>query len=153
MTESTSKHSAGVAAYYDRAADNIPTFTVLNYGYTDSSGTSRVPQDHPERYCLALYEHTVRDTELEGARVLEVSCGRGGGASFLMNEFGIAEYTGVDLSDETAARMQAHLDENPSDKHGKHSHRFSDTGLRAEEWRERFRGYCEYFDVIEEPAD
>jgi SAM-dependent methyltransferase len=100
MTEETASRSEGVAAYYDRAAGNIPTFTVLNYGYTDASGASRVPEGHPERYCLALYEHTVRDTELAGKRVLEVSCGRGGGASFLMNAFDIAEYVGVDLSDE-----------------------------------------------------
>lgn len=65
----------------------------------------------------------------------------------------VYDFLDLELSDETAARMQAHLDANPSDKHGKHSHRFSDTGLRAEEWRERCRGYCEYFDVIEESAD
>jgi SAM-dependent methyltransferase len=100
MTNQTESRSASVAAYYDRAADNIPTFTVLNYGYTDVSQTSRVPKDHPERYCLALYEHTVRSTELAGARILEVSCGRGGGASFVMNAFGAARYVGVDLSDE-----------------------------------------------------
>jgi SAM-dependent methyltransferase len=109
---SQSEKSAGVAAYYDRAADNIPTFTVLNYGYTDASEISRVPPEHPERYCLALYEHTVRNTDLEGARVLEVSCGRGGGAGFLLNEFGAAEYVGVDLSDENIRIAEAR-DEGP----------------------------------------
>lgn len=110
MTEETSSRSAGVAAYYDRAADNIPTFTVLNYGYFDASESSRVPDSHPERYCLALYEHTVRDTELAGAHVLEVSCGRGGGAGFLMNAFGVSEYIGVDLSDENVRIANARGD-------------------------------------------
>lgn len=100
MSDEAVSRSADVAAYYDCAAGNIPAFTVLNYGYTDSAARSRVPKGHPERYCLALYEHTVRDTHLQGARVLEVSCGRGGGASFLMNAFDIGEYVGVDLSDE-----------------------------------------------------
>lgn len=102
--------SADVAAYYDRAAGNIPTFTVLNYGYTDSSGSSRVPEDHPERYCLALYEHTVRNTDLAQAEVLEVSCGRGGGASFVMNAFGVSRYVGVDLSDENVRFANARGD-------------------------------------------
>lgn len=100
MTNKSTSRSAGVAAYYDKAADNIPTFTVLNYGYTDASESSRVPKGHSERYCLALYEHTVRDTDLAGTRVLEVSCGRGGGASFVMNAFDVSEYVGIDLSDE-----------------------------------------------------
>ena len=105
MTDS--QKSAGVADYYDRAAGNIPTFTVLNYGYSDASDASRVPSDHPERYCLALYEHTVRNTDLAGKRVLEVSCGRGGGAGFIMNEFGVADYVGVDLSDENIRIAEA----------------------------------------------
>ena len=104
--------SVGVAAYYDRAAGNIPSFTVLNYGYTEASSVTRVPSDHPERYCLALYEHTVRDTDLSGARVLEVSCGRGGGADFLMKAFNAAEYIGVDLSDENL-RIAAEITDGP----------------------------------------
>jgi hypothetical protein len=65
----------------------------------------------------------------------------------------VYDFLGLELSGEAASSMQAHLDANPSDKYGKHSHRFSDTGLRAEEWRERYRGYCEYFDVVEEEVD
>lgn len=92
--------AATVAAYYDRAAADLPAFTVLNYGYADSATESRVPSTHPERFCLALYEHTVRNTPLERARVLEVSCGRGGGASFLKCAFGIGAIVGIDLSKE-----------------------------------------------------
>jgi len=65
----------------------------------------------------------------------------------------VYDFLAIELSDEAASRMQAHLDENPSDKYGKHSHRFSDTGLRSEEWRERYRTYCEYFDVALESVD
>ena len=110
MSEEVESRSAGVAAYYDRAAGNIPSFTVLNYGYTDATTDSRVPVSHPERYCLALYEHTVRNTELAGARVLEVSCGRGGGADFLMSAFAIDEYIGVDLSDENIRIAETRAD-------------------------------------------
>lgn len=104
--------STGVAAYYDKAAARVPEFTVLNYGYSAEPENSLVPRDNPEFYCLRLYEHTVRDVPLEGARVLEVSCGRGGGASFLHRTFGPARYVGVDLSEENI-RMAREREDGP----------------------------------------
>ena len=49
---------------------------------------------------MRLYEHTVRETPLEGRDVLEVSCGRGGGANFVSRTFKPQRYVGVDLSQE-----------------------------------------------------
>jgi ubiquinone/menaquinone biosynthesis C-methylase UbiE len=95
-----SEKSAGVAAYYDKAAGIVPEFTVLNYGFTSDEEASAIPADHPELYCLKLYEHTVRRSKLAGAEVLEVSCGRGGGASYLYATHRPARYVGVDLSEE-----------------------------------------------------
>jgi ubiquinone/menaquinone biosynthesis C-methylase UbiE len=86
--------------YYDRAADAVPQFTVLNYGFTSDPENSVISADDPEFYCLRLYEHTVRDTPLAGCDVLEVSCGRGGGASFVTRTFEPQRYVGVDLSEE-----------------------------------------------------
>lgn len=88
---------AAVAAYYDRAADAVPDLDVLNYGYASDEPT-RVPAGDPEHHSLRLYEHVVRGVELRGARVLEVSCGRGGGASFLMGAYAPATLVGLDLS-------------------------------------------------------
>jgi ubiquinone/menaquinone biosynthesis C-methylase UbiE len=95
-----SDRQAGVAAYYDKAAGIVPEFTVLNYGFSSDSTPSNVADDEPERYCLRLYEHALRHTRLEGADVLEVSCGRGGGAAYLDRTHGPARYIGVDLSPE-----------------------------------------------------
>jgi ubiquinone/menaquinone biosynthesis C-methylase UbiE len=86
--------------YYDRAADAVPQFTVLNYGFSSDPEVSVIAADEPEFYCLRLYEHTVRDTPLAGRDVLEVSCGRGGGANFVSRTFGPQRYVGVDLSEE-----------------------------------------------------
>lgn len=102
--------SAGVAAYYDKAAGIVPEFTVLNYGFS-SDEPSIVDPGNPEQYCLRLYEHTVRHTKLGGATVLEVSCGRGGGAEWLWNTFGPARYVGLDLSEENIRIAKA-------DRHG-----------------------------------
>jgi ubiquinone/menaquinone biosynthesis C-methylase UbiE len=86
--------------HYDRAADAVPQFSVLNYGFTSEPENSVIAADDPEFYCLRLYEHTVRDTPLSGRDVLEVSCGRGGGASFVSRAFEPQRYVGVDLSEE-----------------------------------------------------
>jgi SAM-dependent methyltransferase len=86
--------------YYDRAADAIPQFTVLNYGFSTDPEASVIPHTEPEFYCLRLYEHTVRDTPLAGRDVLEVSCGRGGGASFVSRTYKPQRYVGLDVSQE-----------------------------------------------------
>jgi SAM-dependent methyltransferase len=86
--------------YYDRAADAVPQFTVLNYGFSSDPENSVIAANEPEFYCLRLYEHTVRNTPLAGRDVLEVSCGRGGGANFVSRTFEPQRYVGVDLSEE-----------------------------------------------------
>jgi ubiquinone/menaquinone biosynthesis C-methylase UbiE len=100
MSEPTPSTGTRHSSYYDRAADAVPQFTVLNYGFTSDPENSVIAADEPEFYCLRLYEHTVRDTPLEGRDVLEVSCGRGGGANFVSRTFKPQRYVGVDLSQE-----------------------------------------------------
>lgn len=107
MTRRASEKQRSVADYYDRAAANVPAFTVLNYGFHSDAEPSIVPPAHPEHYCLRLYEHAVRATDLVGKRVLEVSCGRGGGASFLFAQHGVARYVGIDASRENIRFAQA----------------------------------------------
>jgi SAM-dependent methyltransferase len=110
LTASPKSRSPGVAAYYDKAAAVVPEFTVLNYGFSSDTEPTVVPADDPESCCLRLYEHTVRGAPLQGAEVLEVSCGRGGGASFLLRAFQPASYTGIDLSEENIRIAQARAD-------------------------------------------
>ena len=116
MSERTPSGSSKHSDYYDRAADAVPQFTVLNYGFSSDPENSVIAANEPEFYCLRLYEHTVRDTPLEGRDVLEVSCGRGGGANFVSRTFEPQRYVGVDLSQENvrlarerAARAGPHV--------------------------------------------
>jgi SAM-dependent methyltransferase len=92
--------SAAHGAYYDRAAKTVPGFTVLNYGFSSEPEDSVLSRDEPEFYCLRLYEHTLRDTPLAATEVLEVSCGRGGGASFVARTYRPNRLVGVDMSSE-----------------------------------------------------
>ncbi len=76
----------------------------LNYGYEYLN-----PNDEPlklkeidekERYCLQLYRSTVADVELNNKDVLEVGCGRGGGASYIARYLKPKSYIGLDMSKE-----------------------------------------------------
>lgn len=72
----------------------------LNYAYETEPplGIPLDPGDERDRACVQLYHHVGAQSDLRGKRVLEVSCGHGGGASYLMRTFGPAAYTGLDLN-------------------------------------------------------
>ncbi len=54
--------------------------------------------DEPNRTHINLYHRTATQADLSGKRVLEVSCGQGGGASYLVRTLHPASYTGLDLN-------------------------------------------------------
>jgi SAM-dependent methyltransferase len=72
----------------------------FNFGYEEDPpmGLPLSPSDEPDRYCIQLYHVTASQTDLTGKRLLEVSCGAGGGASYIMRNLGPASYTGLDLN-------------------------------------------------------
>ena len=72
----------------------------LNYAYEcePPMGIPLSPKEEPDRACIQLYHHVGSQTDLRGKKVLEVSCGHGGGASHLARTFEPAAYTGLDLN-------------------------------------------------------
>ena len=87
----------------------------LNYAYEENPplGISLSTSDEPNRACIQLYHHVATQVELRGKKVLEVSCGHGGGASYLTRTLQPASYTGLDLNP-TGIRFcqQRHREEN-----------------------------------------
>lgn len=75
-------------------------------------------------------------------------------AEFMADPFAtlrrVYDFAGLTWSDEAQARMRAHLEANPSDKHGGHRYRFADTGLDAQAERARVRRYQEHFGIPSE---
>ena len=69
----------------------------LNVGYEEDPpmGLPLVASDEPNRFYIQLYHRTATQADLNGAQVLEVSCGHGGGASYLVRTLRPASYTGV----------------------------------------------------------
>jgi SAM-dependent methyltransferase len=72
----------------------------LNYAFETEPpmGLPLSPADEINRACIQLYHHVATQVELRGKKVLEVSCGHGGGASYLTRTLQPAHYTGIDLN-------------------------------------------------------
>jgi ubiquinone/menaquinone biosynthesis C-methylase UbiE len=72
----------------------------LNYAYEEEPlmGIPLVHGDEPNRACIQLYHHVATQVELRGKNILEVSCGHGGGASYLMRALQPQHYTALDLN-------------------------------------------------------
>lgn len=73
----------------------------LNYGYEEDPPLA-VPldaSDEANRFFIQQYHRTAAQIDLTGKKVLEVSCGHGGGASYVTRTFKPASYTGLDLNE------------------------------------------------------
>ena len=72
----------------------------LNWGYEEDPPMRLPlsPDDEKNRYCIQLYHRTATQIDLGGKKVLELSCGHGGGAAFLMKTLCPASYTGLDFN-------------------------------------------------------
>ncbi len=88
--------------FYDAAGAISTDFSFMNYGYAplsaELSGSAET-----EKYCLQLYRQLIGGTDLRGKRVVEVSCGRGGGAAHVASGFQPASYLGIDISEKNLA--------------------------------------------------
>ena len=85
----------------------------LNYAFEEAEAPrlNLAAADEPDRPNIQLYENVRGGVELRDRRVLEVSCGHGGGASYFARTYRPAEYVGLDLNPEAIrygeARHQA----------------------------------------------
>jgi SAM-dependent methyltransferase len=72
----------------------------LNYAYEEDPPMAipLSPEDELNRPCLQLYHHVAAQVPLRGKSILEVSCGHGGGASYLTRGFQPECYTALDLN-------------------------------------------------------
>ena len=84
----------------------------LNWGYEEDPpmGLPLAPEDEPNRYCIQLYHRTATQVDLSGKQVLEVSCGHGGGAAYLMRTLHPASYTGLDYNPDGIAFARRRYD-------------------------------------------
>ena len=100
-------HNADVAAFYDAITARLdatlvgPWAVFLNYGYCDGDhdqGTVTVPERTVDRTSVKLIVELVGGCSLDGCRVLDVGCGRGGTVATLLRYYCPRAVVGVDLS-------------------------------------------------------
>lgn len=75
------------------------SWTFMNLGYAPADPAEAVvlqAQDEPNRYAIQLYHRVASGADLKGRDVLEVSSGRGGGASFIARYLAPRSVLGVD---------------------------------------------------------
>jgi SAM-dependent methyltransferase len=88
-----------------------PGWTFMNYGYREpTSGApprALEPADEPDRSFIQLYDAVVGGVTLEGRDLLEVGCGRGGGASFLARYHRPRRLVAVDVAPRAVALCRA----------------------------------------------
>jgi SAM-dependent methyltransferase len=72
----------------------------LNYAFetVPPAGIALDLADEPDRACIQLYHHVAAQVELCGKAVAEVSCGHGGGTSWITRSMHPASYVGLDLN-------------------------------------------------------
>ena len=70
----------------------------LNYGYADAGdcGLKLEPRDEPDRPCIRLYHRVAGAIDLTGLRVLEISCGHGGGSSYIARYLKVRSLHAID---------------------------------------------------------
>jgi ubiquinone/menaquinone biosynthesis C-methylase UbiE len=93
----TVRNQADSFLYYEFVAKEYEAFhdwVFMNYGYANLNETDGQNQNHSE----ALYAQVAGGVPLAGLNVLEVGCGRGGGAAYVSRVFHPRSYTGVDFS-------------------------------------------------------
>ncbi len=86
----------------------------LNYGYAgdDANSLPLDPPDEPDRACIQLYHRVVAAVDVRGLDLLEVSCGHGGGASYVARYLKPRSLVGVDRNAAAVARCRTthHVD-------------------------------------------
>jgi ubiquinone/menaquinone biosynthesis C-methylase UbiE len=88
--------------WYDMLAGKAKRsdWSFMNYGF-DAAASRHPPlepRDEADRVSIQLYDAAIGGVDLTGARVLEVGCGRGGGASYIARYRGAAQVVGADFA-------------------------------------------------------
>lgn len=83
--------------WYISHLDRKGEVTFLNYGYSDGKKLELKKEDEKNRYSIQLYHHIANFIRLKGLDVLEVGCGRGGGASYIARYLKPKSIKGIDL--------------------------------------------------------
>lgn len=99
---------------YLSTLDKDGDMTFMNYGYVPLAAEDPEielrDEDLVNRYSIQLYHRVAGAVDLERKDLLEVGCGRGGGASFIMRSLEPRSVTGIDFSSKAVAFCNSYYD-------------------------------------------
>ncbi len=88
--------------FLGRKFADVHWWTFMNYGYAADGGAAAPlalkAEDEQGRVCAQLYHHIASAIDIAGREVLEVGCGRGGGASYISRYLAPKHVTGLDIA-------------------------------------------------------
>lgn len=96
---------------YVNILDRGLEMTLMNYGLEDGQAVQLDPADEDKRYRLQLYRRVAGTVDLSGRDVLEVGCGRGGGAAHVVRTMRPASFIGLDSSRRAVSFCRRHYAE------------------------------------------
>lgn len=70
----------------------------MNYGYDNGANLALKESDESDRYSFQLYNHIVSGVDVKEKEILEVGCGRGGGASYIVRYLLPKKFVGSDIT-------------------------------------------------------
>lgn len=86
--------------YINRIDAEDKQIRLMNYGWIDPQTRQPLmpldPDEEPDRNALQLYHHVVTAVEVRDKEVLEIGCGRGGGAAYIAKYLDPRRVHGVD---------------------------------------------------------
>ena len=111
LSLSSAVRSAVWKWWYERLAAFYPhkDWRFMNYGFAPLTEEAPLPlkeSDEEYRLFIQLYAHVLSELDLQGKNVLEVGCGRGGGADWVARTIQPAQLTAVDYSPKAIALAQ-----------------------------------------------
>jgi len=95
--------------WYVNKVDKNAEILFMNYGYSDKD--QEIPMDEQnesDRYSIQLYHHLASATEIKNKDIVEIGCGRGGGLSYITENFSPASAKGVDLDKQAVSFCNRH---------------------------------------------
>jgi ubiquinone/menaquinone biosynthesis C-methylase UbiE len=112
LNEEFTQHAQKFIYRYATRRLDAEDVVFLNYGYEEDPpmGVPLSASDEPNRFPIQLYHRTATQADLDGKRVLEVGCGHGGGASYIMRTLHPGSYVGLDLNPTGIAYCQKRYD-------------------------------------------
>lgn len=94
--------------YQILATINPDDFNFMNYGYAGDTDLELEVAEEEELYSLQLYHHVAGAVDCSDCDVLEVGCGRGGGAAYISRYLKARRVVGVDLSENAVTLCNEH---------------------------------------------